>query len=50
MRVISARAALLGTVAAAAIFTTPAAAATQENTNTNPNAPSNTQPVLIALM
>ena len=43
MRVISARAALLGTVAAAAFFTTPAAGATQENASTSPTAPSNAQ-------
>ena len=43
MRVISARAALFGTVAAAALFTTPAAGATQENANTSPAAQSNAQ-------
>jgi iron complex outermembrane receptor protein len=41
MRVISARAALLGTAAAAALFTTPATA--QENPNTNPATASNAQ-------
>lgn len=41
MRVISARAALLGTVAAAAFFTTPAAAATQANPNTSPTTANN---------
>jgi iron complex outermembrane receptor protein len=41
MRVTSARAALLGTVAAAALYTTPAAA--QENPATSPTAPSNAQ-------
>ena len=43
MRVISARAALFGTVAAAALFTTPAAGATQENASTSPAAQSNAQ-------
>jgi iron complex outermembrane receptor protein len=41
MRVTSARVALLGTVAAAALFTTPAIA--QENRNTNPATPNNQQ-------
>src|SRR5689334_6193428 len=41
MRVMSARAAMLGTVAAAALFTTPAAA--QENANTQPATASNAQ-------
>ena len=41
MRVTSARVALLGTVAAAALFTTPAIA--QENPNTNPATPNNQQ-------
>ena len=41
MRVISARAALLGTVAAAAFFATPAVAGTQENPNTSPAAANN---------
>ena len=43
MRVTSTRAALLGTAAAAALFTTPAIAATQDNPNTNPPAASNAQ-------
>jgi iron complex outermembrane receptor protein len=43
MRVTFARAILLGTVAGAALFTTPAAAATQENATTAPAAPSNAQ-------
>jgi iron complex outermembrane receptor protein len=43
MRVISARAALFGTVAAAALYTTPAFAAAQENASTNPAAPANAQ-------
>src|SRR5437588_613709 len=44
MRVISARAALLGTVAAAALYTTPAVAKTaQEGTKTNPTAPASPQ-------
>ena len=42
MRVITARAALFGTVAAAALFTTPAAAA-QENPATSPAIPNNAQ-------
>ena len=42
MRVITARAALLGTVAAAALFTTPAVAA-QENPATSPAIPNNAQ-------
>ena len=42
MRVITARAALLGTVAAAALFTTPAMAA-QENPATSPAIPNNAQ-------
>ncbi|HKP33849.1 MAG TPA: TonB-dependent receptor, partial [Sphingomicrobium sp.] len=41
MRVISARAALFGTVAAAALFTTPARA--QENPNTAPEVPNNVE-------
>jgi len=44
MRVISARAALFGTVAAAALHTTAAtAAATQENPSTQPTTSSNAQ-------
>jgi iron complex outermembrane receptor protein len=43
MRVMSARAALFGTVAAAALFTTPAIAADQENANTSPATPNNAQ-------
>jgi iron complex outermembrane receptor protein len=43
MRVISTRAALLGTAAAAAFFATSAAAATQENPATNPPEASNAQ-------
>ena len=43
MRVISTRAALLGTAAAAALFTTPAIAADQDNPNTAPPAASNAQ-------
>src|SRR5207302_4275124 len=44
MRIISARAALFGTVAAAALYTTPVfAAAAQENTNVSPTAPANAQ-------
>jgi iron complex outermembrane recepter protein len=45
MRVTSARAALFGTVAAAALYTTPvfAAAATQANPNTSQTAPANAQ-------
>jgi len=43
MRVISTRAALLGTAAAAALFTTPAIAADQDNPNTAPPAASNVQ-------
>jgi iron complex outermembrane receptor protein len=43
MRVISTRAALLGTAAAAAFFATSAAAATQENPATNPPDASNAQ-------
>jgi iron complex outermembrane receptor protein len=43
MRVISTRAALLGTAAAAAFFATSAAAATQENPATNPPEASNNQ-------
>ena len=43
MRVTSARAALFGTVAAAALYTTPAFAAAQEGATTSPTAPSNAQ-------
>jgi iron complex outermembrane receptor protein len=43
MRVISARAALFGTVAAAALYTTPVFAAAQENPNVSPTAPANAQ-------
>jgi iron complex outermembrane receptor protein len=43
MRVISGRAALFGTVAAAALFTIPAAASAQENPNTNPTTANNAQ-------
>src|SRR5947208_13101041 len=43
MRVTFDRAALLGTVAAAALFTTPAFAATQQNPNTSPTAASNAE-------
>ena len=43
MRVTSARAALFGTVAAAALYTTPAMAAAQEGATTSPTAPSNAQ-------
>jgi iron complex outermembrane receptor protein len=43
MRVTSARAALFGTVAAAALFATPAVAETQASATTNPEAASNAQ-------